>query len=557
MAKGIIAGRISNTIGEKDSTLILRGTSIKIQWGNKYIDLIKKGKINAEYKEILKVSDNIDEETEDGIYLVNDQIWVSIGGTKIQLAGESSTAYVSFLVEQKETTAEQKERALTNIGFYYDTFEQAQNAGLTKGIIYVQGDNKLYVVKEGILTEFITNSSVVKDEESSEEEKIIEKLYISENAIMLNDEEYIICDNNTVTINKQLFLEDGLYSQGATNEYGYKLYMQNGQSYLEVDNIIQRNISPDDISIYPIKYYQEENIIITASKFVSEEETAEGETVEQEEEEEEYLPITNLEITLLYSNKYKIGDILSTSMLIDNIIEKEEEQEDGSIEIVEVTEKILVPIDFTIISINDNKYQVTTQVNKIDQNNIGNLINKSIFYKQGQLPVARLQDHNYDLFDANIEQNIENVVTRIGTISELGEKVTKYTDKNLGIYSNNAVLNDPILINSNQYNVLFKNINNSYPRYEEGWYIPQESKDQTIVTSLWVKNTLEGTLKNLETEITNLKSQLTETLNSINAEIENLKSSVNTINSTIENIKTSVNTNTKDIKDLQEQINNN
>ena len=34
----IIAGKSSEVVGNKDSTLILRGSSVKIQWGNKFID---------------------------------------------------------------------------------------------------------------------------------------------------------------------------------------------------------------------------------------------------------------------------------------------------------------------------------------------------------------------------------------------------------------------------------------------------------------------------------------------------------------------------------------
>ena len=46
--KTTIAGKSSNVIGSKDTSLVLRGQSIKIQWWNKFIDLIKNGKINVE-----------------------------------------------------------------------------------------------------------------------------------------------------------------------------------------------------------------------------------------------------------------------------------------------------------------------------------------------------------------------------------------------------------------------------------------------------------------------------------------------------------------------------
>ena len=112
MSTTVIAGKPSNIVGNKDSTLVLRGSSIKIQWGNKFIDLIKNGKINVESDKILKNADSIENVSTDGIYLIKDSVWAVIGGVKVQLSGDSSTTYVSYLTEQ-ETTSEQKNRALT------------------------------------------------------------------------------------------------------------------------------------------------------------------------------------------------------------------------------------------------------------------------------------------------------------------------------------------------------------------------------------------------------------------------------------------------------------
>ena len=161
MASTVIAGKSSNTIGDKDSVLVLKGSSVKIQWGNKFIDLIKNGKINSDSQKLLKTADSEEELTTDGLYLVEDSVWAVIGGTKVQLSGDSTTTYVSYLTEQKDITGEQKERALTNIGFYYETLEEANAAGLTSGIIYVKGDNKLYLIKDGILTEYINTQTTL------------------------------------------------------------------------------------------------------------------------------------------------------------------------------------------------------------------------------------------------------------------------------------------------------------------------------------------------------------------------------------------------------------
>jgi hypothetical protein len=47
-------------IGEKDTALILKGTSIKVQWGNKFIDIIRNGKIAVDDKNIFNVIESED-----------------------------------------------------------------------------------------------------------------------------------------------------------------------------------------------------------------------------------------------------------------------------------------------------------------------------------------------------------------------------------------------------------------------------------------------------------------------------------------------------------------
>lgn len=233
MASTVIAGKPSNTVGEKDSTLILRGSSVKIQWGNKFIDLIKNGKINCEAGKILKTASSADTIKDDGIYLVGDQIWINIGGVKTQLSGESENQYISFLVEQPDITVEQKNKALHNIGFYYDTLEEVENANITAGIIYVQEDNKLYTINEGVIVEY--NATQL-----SNSEEVISSLNIKENQLFLGSEPYITFNQNQIFINKPIYSDYGISSNGATSLNGYKLYLLDNKSYLEVDTIIER-----------------------------------------------------------------------------------------------------------------------------------------------------------------------------------------------------------------------------------------------------------------------------------------------------------------------------
>lgn len=252
--KTVIAGKNSNVIGNSESPLILRGQGIKVQWGNKFIDLIKNGKINVDSEKILKTADSIESVTTDGIYLIEDQIWVVIDKVKTQLSGNSDTTYISFLVEQPEITAEQKQLALTNIGFYYDTYEEAQAAGLTSGLIYVQGDNKLYIVKEGILQEYVFTTSNNLSEET------LNKLYIEGYSLMVEGSEYATLNHNTILLHKELILKESLQSENATSFQGFRMYIKNGKSYLEIDKIIERD--DKGASLIEVTYSELEQLII-------------------------------------------------------------------------------------------------------------------------------------------------------------------------------------------------------------------------------------------------------------------------------------------------------
>ena len=113
-------GKTYNTIGSTDSNFIIKTKGdLKVKWGNKYIDVIKNGKIASESDKILKKVDTIENITSDGIYLVGDIVWVIIDGVKIQLSSSNQEdIFVSYLTEQKDITSDQKNIALTNIGFY-------------------------------------------------------------------------------------------------------------------------------------------------------------------------------------------------------------------------------------------------------------------------------------------------------------------------------------------------------------------------------------------------------------------------------------------------------
>lgn len=238
-------GKAYNTIGSTDSNFIIKTKGdLKVQWGNKYIDVIKNGKIASEGSKILFVVNSPEEVKQNGVYIVTstegNELWVCIDGIKIQIANTSEeTTYVSFLVEQKATT-EQKHQALTNIGFYYETISEAKAADIVSGIIYVENDNKLYIAKNGTLTEYLvtTSNTPIMEEESQETKK--HPLYIQDYSLWVDGIEYVRCTGDVVQVLKQLTIHQMFQSINATEEKGFRLYIDDQDSILEIDRIIWR-----------------------------------------------------------------------------------------------------------------------------------------------------------------------------------------------------------------------------------------------------------------------------------------------------------------------------
>lgn len=294
-------GKNYQEAGSSSSPLLLRSNGeIKLQWGNKFIDLIKNGKINSEAKQFIYIVDSKEDINNNGIYLVNsDQtIWVNIEGNSVQLA-DTVNSYVSFLTEQ-DISIEQKEIALTNIGLFYNTLEDATNAKIQSGLIYIKDTNKLYLVKDGNINEY----QVISDLPSSGkfDDLTIGNISIKENTInstqlnlSINNIPYIQLNNNSIICNLSLVIDTIKSSNYNRNSSGFSIYQEQNKSILDIDSINWRNIEselPKNQKDY-IKYTTlgEYNIVTQVSEKERNEETGE----------------TFYELTLKYPNTFIEG----------------------------------------------------------------------------------------------------------------------------------------------------------------------------------------------------------------------------------------------------------
>ncbi len=243
-------GKNYQEAGSASSPLLLRSNGeIKLQWGNKFIDLVKNGKINSEAKDCIFTVDTSDEIKANGIYLVTEDssIWISVEGTKTKLS-DNDTTYVSFLTEQ-ETTPEQKQQALTNLGLIYENIDALNKANLVTGLAYVVEANKLYLIQNKVVSEYQVESALSTS--GKFDDLTISNLTIKNDTI--NSSQLILTINNIpyLQLNDNVlcsvpFLVDKLQSINYNyNKSGFALYQDNGKSVLDIDSINWRNIDSE------------------------------------------------------------------------------------------------------------------------------------------------------------------------------------------------------------------------------------------------------------------------------------------------------------------------
>lgn len=243
-------GKNYQEAGSSSSPLLLRSNGeIKLQWGNKFIDLVKNGKINSEAKDYIFTVDTSDEIKANGIYLVTEDnsIWINVEGTKTKLSN-TNTTYVSFLTEQK-TTPEQKQQALTNLGLIYENIDALNKANLITGLAYVVETNKLYLIQNKVVSEYQVTSALPTS--CKFDDLAISNLTIKNNTInssqlilAINDIPYLQLNDNILC--SVPFLVDKLQSVNYNyNKSGFALYQDNGKSVLDIDSLNWRNIESE------------------------------------------------------------------------------------------------------------------------------------------------------------------------------------------------------------------------------------------------------------------------------------------------------------------------
>lgn len=142
----LMFGKTYNTFGSTESNFLIKTKGdLKVQIGNKFIDILKNGKIvNSNEIKVVSSSDSV---KNSGIFIVkNDKetsLWIN--GIKLDNNDNNSLSYDI----QEDITEDQRNNALKNLGIYFDTLQDLYNSELTTGIFYVKDQNKQYYYSNG------------------------------------------------------------------------------------------------------------------------------------------------------------------------------------------------------------------------------------------------------------------------------------------------------------------------------------------------------------------------------------------------------------------------
>lgn len=499
-------GRSYNQIGTTDSdTIIKTKGQLKIQYGNKFIDLIKDGKINVNAEFIFKAKSMKDISGNDGIYICDDgSIYLKVGDSVINLLGEVGTTYISFLEEQ-ETTAEQKHQALVNIGFLHENLDSIGDTSLQNGIVYIESEQKLYTIVNGTITELVVTfpnpftSQFVVAKTNSDKGAILIKgtgvenslafdslfIYVGDESTNFDSDNNIIYSIGETQVLSMSALSalfnipvQGLMFQSpeANNKTGFRLYLQDGKSCLEVDNIIVRSQEDDSSSIhlFPEYWLMKNNIISSATMGSDEETEPEG-----------------LSIELVQSNEFVVGDVVvfykkSIESISLGMVEVEVHDENGNIIGTEQEEQfaeieVYSRVEGEVLKIQDKTLIVkcNSEISETEATTLSKQFIYLIKSKDNSLPI-RIKDNNIDIVEYSDEKDengnsIPSIKTRIGNLQELDKSIQKNeteTEKvyGSGMYSEQAIFGIAKLLAESA--------------------IPDDDNSSTLASTSWVRKLL-------------------------------------------------------------------
>lgn len=104
-------------LGDLNDNLTLQTKGkIYINYGKKFFELLNdKGELNVKFPKYFQKKDSVDEISSNGIFLINDSLYINIEGLLFQLKGSVNDKFLSYTTDQ-QLTEKQKDQVRKNLG---------------------------------------------------------------------------------------------------------------------------------------------------------------------------------------------------------------------------------------------------------------------------------------------------------------------------------------------------------------------------------------------------------------------------------------------------------
>ena len=148
-------GRNMNFFGDKDCDLVLQTKGkIKINFGDKFIDLFNGGKFNVGNKDIITtIEGKPSSKDKDGFYFDKNSgtLYLKIGDGIYEILSNAKSidGYIVYN-DVQNLSKDEKFQAQNNIGISFLTKEDAINSQ-SEGLVYIASENSVFILKNGFL----------------------------------------------------------------------------------------------------------------------------------------------------------------------------------------------------------------------------------------------------------------------------------------------------------------------------------------------------------------------------------------------------------------------
>lgn len=459
-------GRSYSQVGNSDQDFLIKTRGqIKIQYGNKFIDLIKDGKLNCDSKSIFSVKSK-DDIKKDGIYLVNGtEVYLKIGSEpEFPIISNDGELFVSY--ESQETTGEQKQQALINLGLVCENSNNIPD--IKNGFVYVSNDDKLYIINNGIAKQFVSEFpnpllvQLVIDQKGTKQGSLVLQGIGKQNGLKFGNS--WLYDDNGIVLDTNSKIEFIVNSKSGLTVYNYGIKT----GLVELESINSNNFKIDSLgNIYCEKVYERNpNISDYSDKYIYFKKQR-IKYVETLEDNTYYITLDNNSI---FKNEDQIIILNNDSEYTGTIVKTSTEDD----------------------SLNSDEIYI-----KFDQEDVSNLVGKYIYLKIRESQEALIIDNNSLYLGNNLLLGYDDNVFK----AQYPQNYNLSIDDSSNKFASTEWVNNKFTEH--------KSINIIDPDNQQlGYFDNTENLEITLPSTNWVNQQISDISESFNNQFTNITSKL-------------------------------------------------